>query len=212
VAFVGSAGEIPAFPFLFGEKMGCQTEVELGANLTFTVTTHDPATAAVTDAAAVPEYFVYEDETGASILNGTMTILDNANTTGFYSELIACTAANGFEAGRSYNIYIEATVNGVAGAISYGFRVADASEPAPGAIEFTYTVTNSATGLPIEGVEVWITTDAAGTNVVWHGDTDVFGVARDGSGGLPWLDAGDYFFFCQRAGFTFVNPDLENVA
>jgi len=212
VAFVGSVGEIPAFPFLFGENMGCQTEVELGANLTFTITTHDPATAAVTDAAAPPEYFVYEDETGASILNGTMTILDNANTTGFYSELIACTTANGFEAGRSYNIYIEATVNGVAGAISYGFRVTDASEPAPGAIEFTYTVTNSATGLPIEGVEVWITTDAAGTNIVWHGDTDVFGVARDGSGGLPWLDAGDYYFWSQRAGFTFVNPDLENVA
>ena len=30
-----------------------------------------------------------------------------------------------------------------------------------GAIEYSYTVTNSVTGLPIEGVEVWFSTDVA---------------------------------------------------
>jgi len=102
--------------------MGCQTEVVIGENLTFTITTHDPDTGELTDADAAPSYRVYEDETGVAILNGTMTILDNANTTGFYSELIACTAANGFEDDRSYNIYIQATVDGDTGGISYGFR------------------------------------------------------------------------------------------
>jgi hypothetical protein len=102
--------------------MGCQSQVDLGENLTFTITTHDPDTGVLTDADFAPTYRVYEDETAAALLNGTMTILDNVNTTGFYSELIACTAANGFEHNRSYNIYIEATVDGDTGGISYGFR------------------------------------------------------------------------------------------
>ena len=102
--------------------MGCQSEVYLEDNLVFSVTTHRPDTGVVTDADAPPDYFVYEDETGLAVLAGTMTILDNANTTGFYTELIACTAANGFESGRSYTAYIEATVLGDMGAICYGFR------------------------------------------------------------------------------------------
>jgi len=60
--------------------MGCQSSVDIGKNLVFSICTHDP-------------------DTGA------------------------CTAANGFEAGKSYNIYIQATVDGTTGAISYGFTV-----------------------------------------------------------------------------------------
>lgn len=190
--------------------MGCQSEVAIGDNLTFSITTHDPATAVRTDADSDPTYNVYEDETAAAILTGTMTKLDAARD-GFYTELIACTAANGFEDGRSYNIAIEATVGGDTGAISYAFRAITVAEKAAGATEFTYTVTNSATGLPIEGVEVWISTDAAGANVVWNGDTDAFGVARDDAGGLPWLDPGTYYFWSQLGGYTFPNPDVEVV-
>lgn len=81
-----------------------------------------------------------------------------------------------------------------------------------GAIEFTYTVTNTVTLLPIEGVEVWISTDVAGVNVVWNGDTDAFGIARDDGGDLPWLDPGTYYFWNQKAGYTFPNPDTEIVS
>jgi hypothetical protein len=102
--------------------MGCQAEVVIGKNLTFTITTHDPDTGELTDADALPVYRVYEDETAIAILTGTMTLLDAANTTGFYSELIACTTANGFEVDKSYNIYISAIVDGDTGGISYGFR------------------------------------------------------------------------------------------
>ena len=105
--------------------MGCPAECVIGDNLVFTVTTHDPDTGVLTDADAPPTYRVYEDETGAAILNGSMAILDNANTTGFYSELIACTAANGFENGRTYSIYVEATVDGDTGGISFGFKAID---------------------------------------------------------------------------------------
>ena len=103
--------------------MGCQSEVEIGKNLTFSICTHDPDTGVLTDADAAPTYRIYEDETAAAILNGTMAILDNVNTTGFYTELVACTAANGFEDDRSYTIYIAATVDSDTGGISYGFRV-----------------------------------------------------------------------------------------
>ena len=102
--------------------MGCQSAVVIGDNLTFSITTHDPDTGVLTDADAAPDYRVYEDETAVAILNGTMAKLDDANTTGFYTELIACTLGNGFEDGKSYNIYIEATVDGDQGGISFGFR------------------------------------------------------------------------------------------
>lgn len=83
----------------------------------------------------------------------------------------------------------------------------------PGAIAFTYTVTNSQNGNPIEGVEIWITTDTAGNNVVWAGSTDSSGVARDDNDNLPYLDPGTYYFFRQKAGFIF-NPiyDTEVVS
>jgi len=114
--------------------MGCQSSVVLGRNLTFTVTTHDPDTGVLTDADAAPTYRVYEDETAVAILTGNMAILDNANTTGFYSEQIACTTANGFELNRSYNIYIEATVDSDTGGISYGFTVVRSYASAASAI------------------------------------------------------------------------------
>lgn len=104
--------------------MGCQTKVTIGNNLTFSVTCHDPDTGVLTDADAAPPYRVYEEETAVAILTGkNMAKLDDANTTGFYSEQIACTTANGFEVGKSYNVYIEATVDSDTGGISYGFTV-----------------------------------------------------------------------------------------
>ena len=118
--------------------MGCQSDVVLGDNLTFSITCHDPDTGILTDADSAPAYRVYEDETGTAILTGTMAVLDNANTTGFYTEQIACTAANGFEDTKSYTIYITATVDSDQGGISYGFRCYNAWT------EGTRTLTQSA--------------------------------------------------------------------
>jgi hypothetical protein len=103
--------------------MGCPAKVDLENNLVFSITTHDPDTGILTDADAVPAYWIYEDETAIAILTGNMAKLDDANTTGFYTELIACTTANGFEVGKTYTIYIEATVDGDKGGICFGFNV-----------------------------------------------------------------------------------------
>ena len=105
--------------------MGCQSNVELGDNLTFSITTHDPDTGVLTDADSAPAYRIYENETATAILTGTMSKLDDSNTTGFYTELISCSVANGFELNKSYNIYIEAAVGGDTGGISFAFTVSD---------------------------------------------------------------------------------------
>ena len=103
--------------------MGCPTECEIEDNLVFSICTHDPDTGVLTDADDAPSYRVYEDETATPILTGNMAKLDDDNTTGFYTELIACTAANGFEGGKTYTIYIQATVDTDTGGICYGFKV-----------------------------------------------------------------------------------------
>lgn len=102
--------------------MGCQSDVNIGEYLTFSVCTHDPDTGVLTDADSAPSYRIYEDETATAILTGTMSILDDVNTTGFYTERVLCSVANGFEEGKSYTVYIQATVDGDTGGICYGFR------------------------------------------------------------------------------------------
>ena len=91
--------------------------------LTIPCNTHDPSDGSATDADAVPAYRVYEDETGTAILTGNMAKLDDANTTGFYSERIQLTAGNGLEKGKCYTIYISAAVGGVTGTMHHTFQM-----------------------------------------------------------------------------------------
>ena len=70
---------------------------------------------------------------------------------------------------------------------------------------WTYTVTDSVSGLPIADCEVWATTDSAGVNVVAHGYTDVSGTARF------YLPAGVYYLWRRKSGYVFTNPDVEAV-
>jgi hypothetical protein len=110
--------------------MGCPAECKLEENLVFSICTHDPDTGVLTDADADPAWRVYEDESVAAIDNGTMSTLDAGNTDGFYTELIAVTAAAGYEVGKTYTIYITATVDSDTGGISFAFKVVAAVEPA----------------------------------------------------------------------------------
>ena len=184
--------------------MGCQSEVSLGDNLVFSICTHDPDTGVLTDADAAPAYRVYEDETATAILTGTMATLDTANTTGFYTELIACTTANGYESGKTYTIYIEATVDGDTGGICFSFHVKQPAAGA-GAVTWTYTLTDVDTGAPIDGAEVWITTDSAGLNIIASGTTNAYGVVTFN------LDAGVVYVWRKKSGYNFSDPDQETV-
>jgi hypothetical protein len=104
--------------------MGCQSEVNIGDNLTFSICTHDPDTGVLTNADGNPTYRIYEDDTATAIANGTMATLDAGTTTGFYVKKIACSSPT-YTAGKSYSIYIEATVDSEKGGICYGFKARD---------------------------------------------------------------------------------------
>lgn len=75
-----------------------------------------------------------------------------------------------------------------------------------GPITFTYTVTDSGTGLPIEDVRVVCTSDIGGATVVAEDYTDVLGQV------VFYLEAGDYYLWSFKTSYTFVNPDTEHVA
>lgn len=66
---------------------------------------------------------MYEDETGTPLLTGSMALLDDTNTTGFYSEQITLSAANGFEYGKSYCIRVTIVVGGVTGVLLHTFKM-----------------------------------------------------------------------------------------
>lgn len=97
--------------------------VDIGGLLTFSVNTHSPTTQAEIDADAVPSYRIYEDETGTPILTGVMAKLDDAGTTGFYSEQITVSAISGFEYNKTYTIRVTATVAGIVGTTIRTFQV-----------------------------------------------------------------------------------------
>jgi hypothetical protein len=82
--------------------------------------------------------------------------------------------------------------------------------PGPGALPRTYTVYRAGTAIPEAGVQVRISTDLLGANIVWAGITDAFGVARDLAGNLPILDPGTWYFWDTKTGWTPTAwPDTE---
>jgi len=75
-----------------------------------------------------------------------------------------------------------------------------------GAITFTYTLTSSIDSTPIPDADVWVTSDAAGNNVVASGETDNNGEVTF------YLDAGTVYVWRQKSGWNFTNPDTETVS
>jgi hypothetical protein len=77
-----------------------------------------------------------------------------------------------------------------------------------GAISFPYTLTNSTTLLPIADADVWVTLDPndSQTGVIASGKTDQDGVVTF------LLDAGTVYFWRQKTGIDFDNPDTEVVS
>ena len=75
-----------------------------------------------------------------------------------------------------------------------------------GAINWTYTLTDSDTGLPIADAHIWISTDVAATHIIASGTTNQYGQ-------VPFmLDAGTIYVWRAKTLYTFVNPDIEVVS
>ena len=75
-----------------------------------------------------------------------------------------------------------------------------------GAIEWTYTLTNSVGGAAIADADIWVTSDIGGTSVIASGKTNQSGVVTF------YLDAGTVYVWRQKSGFDFTNPDQETVS
>lgn len=72
----------------------------------------------------------------------------------------------------------------------------------PGAVTFTFTSLVGA--VPLSDVDVWVTTDPAGANVLANGRTDINGEI------IFFLDPGTVYIFQQKAGFNF-DPNPQEV-
>ena len=76
-----------------------------------------------------------------------------------------------------------------------------------GATQWVYTVTDSVTGLPISEVDIWISSDLAGNNIIGSGRTNTSGQITF------YLDAGTtVYVWRQCAGYQFTNPDTEIIS
>jgi len=76
-----------------------------------------------------------------------------------------------------------------------------------GAIEWTYTLTDSVTGGPIDGAEIWVTSDSAGLYVLASGTTNTLGQVTF------MLDAGTVYVWARKSGYDMDDlPDEEVVA
>ena len=91
--------------------------------LTFYADTIDPDTGFSADANALPTYRIYENITNTPLLTGTMAVLDDANTAGWYAAQVTLNAANGFELFKQYAVRIEATVAQVTAAFHHTWQI-----------------------------------------------------------------------------------------
>lgn len=206
--------------------MGCPSEIYLNEELTFSICTHDPDTGILTDADSLPTYRIYEGDSEEAIDFGELKKLDDPNTVGCYCKKIECSEANGFNYGKTYTIYIEATVDSDTGGIAFSFQIhnspalpgsdgdtlktlsdqIDAIGGGAGAISFSYYLNSSVDNSPIADADIWVTTDITGTNVIASGRTDQNGRV------VFYLDAGTIYVWRQKSGWDFANPDIEVVS
>ena len=105
--------------------MGCPAQAIFNKTLTFTKQYTDSYGQAC-DATGVVSYSIYEDETATAIVTGTMTQV--GSVTGFYSEQITISTANGFDSYKSYSIRLSATVDGTIIPTVFTFSVVGAGD------------------------------------------------------------------------------------
>jgi hypothetical protein len=144
-------------------------------------------------------------DAGWTTLSAVMIEADAVNLPGIYSKTINVASwDDGFyQAILTYDSISTITA----------FYLINGAESTPGigtlssgAITWSYTLTNSIAGLPIPNADVWVTTDLNGTNVIASGRTDNYGAVTF------LLDAGTVYVWRRKAGFNFVNPDMEVVS
>lgn len=141
--------------------------IPLGQTITLDFVTSNPSTGAAASATS-QTVRVFEDASDTAILTPTGT--ERSGHTGNYRVQVACTTANGFELGKSYNVVAEALVSGVTARgvvgsfvigppVYYGTVVADGSNTAS---TFKTDLTESATDHWKDALVTFLTGSLAG--------------------------------------------------
>lgn len=145
--------------------------------------------------------FVASEQADTSILSDGVTLADDAITSAKFDESTAFPVK--YQDASSTKIARTGADSDTLETLSDQIDTVG-SAAGSGATTKVYTVTDSSSGLPIADVNVWVTTDAAGSNIVASGDTNASGQVTF------YLDSGTtYYIWRQKAGYNFTNPDSE---
>jgi hypothetical protein len=146
--------------------MSIPPKANVGETIVFSIATHNTTTGILTDADSAPTYRVYEEETATPITNGTMAKLDDANTTGHYSESLSI-AFGTYTYSKTYTIYIEATVNSITGGIAYAFKARTLGfEPVTGDSYMTTAIADNSFITTVKAGNSYITTAIDGDSLI----------------------------------------------
>jgi len=86
--------------------------VEIGTTVFYGFCLRDPATGNESDADSTPTFKVFEDDSASPLVLTGSTIAKRGSETGEYYVKFTINVADGFEAGKSYNVTARATVAG----------------------------------------------------------------------------------------------------
>jgi hypothetical protein len=139
--------------------------------------------------------------------NGTAWVADEAAAgagTHKVRGLWTCSiAAGAWEYGVLYEEY---AMDSEGGCIFYSEQVVPSlaiGVVGTGGTARVYTVTDSETGLAVPNVTVWVTSDEAGTNILYRDTTNALGQVTF------YLPAGTWYYWRDAAGYEDVDPDEE---
>lgn len=158
-----------------------------------------PSSGAATDADSTPSVTLVRNgsDTAESV---TVTNIE----TGVYNAAVTIPA--GYSAGDEVQLRASATVSGTTGKAIIWQTTIDTSRVSEvggttGSGSESTTITIDDGSNPVEGAAVWVSTDAAGSNVV-AGTlyTNTFGRVTF------LLDPGDYYRWVQHSNYNFTNP------
>jgi len=126
---------------------------------------------------------------------------DDPDPNGYIDAAISGVSTGGVSAADIADAVWDEATSGHQTAGTFGLALNSIPSAAPGAIEVADITINDGSN-PIEGAELWITTDIAGNNTIWSGVTNASGQPKDAQDNNPFLDAGTYYIWVQIGGYT----------
>ena len=134
------------------------------------------------------------DPAAFAALNGTMGHRLNALTATAIGNAVWGATQSAFQTPGTFGYLFDAPVSGQPGYTA-----------GTGAVAFTYTLTSQSDGSPIAGVRVTASDDIAGSHIVAEAISNAGGVV------IFHLDAGRYYLWREKPGWSFVDPDVQDV-